>query len=153
MVEYILFTDGACSGNPGPGAWAYLLRTSKDEKEDAGFVAETTNNRMELQAVIEGLKATPEGTVVWVYSDSAYVVNAFLQNWIGKWQQNNWRRGAKREAVLNRDLWLRLVALTAQRSVRWEKVKGHSNHKENNRVDALAVSAMRAGMKTMDKQQ
>ncbi len=137
MKEVILYTDGACSGNPGIGGYAGILMFAGAEKVVTGGDKNTTNNRMELLGVIEALKVLKEPCLVKVYSDSAYVVNAFLQNWIGFWLQNNWRTKGKSD-VANVDLWKELVELTNKHSVSWFKVKGHSDNELNNRCDLLA---------------
>jgi ribonuclease HI len=139
-----LYTDGACSGNPGPGGWAYILRDlqSKKEKEASGAERETTNNRMELTAVIEGLAALTRPCQVALYSDSAYVLNG-LKEWMPNWKKNNWRRkqGSKWEEVKNADLWKRLDELQSTHKISFHHVKGHSGHPENERCDELAVAA------------
>ena len=136
LVE--IYTDGACSFNPGPGGWGAILMYNGKLKAISGGEEHTTNNKMEMQAVISALESLREPCEVKVYSDSAYVVNAFLQNWIGKWQANNWKRG--REAVKNVELWKQLVELTNKHTVEFVKVKGHSDNKFNNECDALARS-------------
>ncbi len=134
----ILYTDGACSGNPGAGGWASILSYQGKEKVLSGGEEQTTNNRMELMAVIMGLESVKKEDVpVEVYSDSAYVVNAFNQNWISSWQKNNWRNSGKGE-VLNKDLWQRLLQQTGRLQVRFNKVKGHSDNEYNNRCDEIA---------------
>lgn len=137
--EVTLYTDGACLGNPGPGGWAALLEYGRHAKELSGGAAATTNNRMELAAVIEGLKALKEPCRVTVYSDSAYVVNAFRQGWIDRWQQGGWRT-SRNDPVENQDLWRELVDLVRRHDVQWRKVKGHADDERNNRCDALARS-------------
>lgn len=133
----ILYTDGACSGNPGAGGWASILSYKGKEKVLSGGEKETTNNRMELVAVIMGLENIKNGNSVKVFSDSAYVVNAFNQNWIENWQRNNWQTSGKSE-VQNKDLWKRLLSAMDGLDVEFIKVKGHSDNKNNNRCDALA---------------
>lgn len=133
----ILYTDGACSGNPGAGGWASILSYKGKEKVLSGGEKETTNNRMELMAVIMGLENIKSGNSVKVFSDSAYVVNAFNQNWIENWQRNNWQTSGKNE-VQNKDLWKRLLSAMEGLDVEFIKVKGHSDNKNNNRCDALA---------------
>ncbi|MBR4833283.1 MAG: ribonuclease HI [Thermoguttaceae bacterium] len=140
--EVALFTDGACSGNPGPGGWAFVMRhlpTGK-EIERSGGERETTNNRMELQAVVEGLSALKRPTSVRIVSDSAYVLNG-LSSWLANWKRNGWRRREKSgwAEVKNLDLWKRLDELVSSHSVQFEKIKGHSGHPENERCDELAV--------------
>lgn len=139
ISEVTIYTDGACSGNPGPGGWAAILMAGGAKKELSGGERDTTNNRMELMAVIEGLKALKRPCKVDVYSDSAYVVNAFEQNWIGKWMRNGWKNSAKAE-VANSDLWKELIDLTSKHSVTFHKVKGHADNEFNNRCDELAVA-------------
>jgi ribonuclease HI len=132
----MLYTDGACKGNPGPGGWGALLRYRGKEKELWGGENDTTNNRMELRAVIEGLAALTRPTAVTVVTDSQYVKNGMSQ-WIHNWKRNGWRTAA-RKPVKNADLWQRLDALVQQHDVSWEWVKGHSGHPENERADELA---------------
>ena len=133
-----IYTDGACSGNPGPGGWAAILMAGGAKKELSGGEANTTNNRMELMGVISGLKALTRPCNVEVHSDSAYVVNAFSQNWIGKWASNGWKNSAKAD-VANTDLWKELLELTKIHNVTFVKVKGHADNEYNNRCDELAV--------------
>lgn len=142
MVKIDIYTDGACSGNPGPGGWAAVLIYQGKEKEISGFVDHTTNNRMELFAVIKGLSALNRECEVNVYSDSAYLVNAFNQGWLDKWQKNNWKN-SKKQAVLNSDLWTQLLAHTNKHDIKWIKVKGHANNKYNNICDELAVAEIK----------
>ena len=137
--EVTIYTDGACSGNPGPGGWAAILMAGGVKKELSGGEKDTTNNRMELMAVIEGLNALKRPCKVDIFSDSAYVVNAFEQNWIQKWIRNGWKNSAKAE-VANSDLWKRLLELTAMHNVTFHKVKGHADNEFNNRCDELAVA-------------
>lgn len=139
MKKIILYTDGACSGNPGVGGWGCILEYNGIEKELCGAEANTTNNKMELLAVINGLKALKEPCVVDIYSDSAYVVNAFLQDWITNWQLNNWRTSGKKE-VKNIELWQELLKLCDVHKVTWHKVKGHADNEKNNRCDFLATN-------------
>jgi ribonuclease HI len=138
-----LFTDGACSGNPGPGGWAYLLRhpATGKEVEASGGERETTNNRMELRAAIEGLSALKVPSTVDLYSDSQYVLNG-LREWMAEWKTRGWRTAA-RKPVKNRDLWERLDELIARHEVRFHWIRGHSEHPENERCDVLAVEAAR----------
>jgi ribonuclease HI len=138
-MEVSLYTDGACSGNPGPGGWAALLESGSHRRELSGGEAATTNNRMELRAVIEGLEALRQPSKVAVYTDSAYIANAFAQGWVKNWQRNGWRTAGK-QPVKNRDLWERLIELTKQHDVRFIKVKGHADDERNNLVDRLAVA-------------
>ena len=139
ISEVTIYTDGACSGNPGPGGWASILMAGGAKKELSGGEADTTNNRMELMAVIQGLRALKRPCKVDIYSDSAYVVNAFEQNWIGKWVKNGWKNSAKAE-VANSDLWKELIDLTSTHKVTFHKVKGHADNEFNNRCDVLAVA-------------
>jgi len=141
MDNIILYTDGACSGNPGPGGWGAVLIFNGIEKELSGANPNTTNNVMEITAVIEGLKALKRPCNVNIYSDSAYVVNCFEKNWINNWIKNNWVN-SKKEPVKNKELWLELYNLTKIHKVTFNKVKGHSNVKYNNRCDELARNAI-----------
>ena len=139
MKKVVLYSDGACSGNPGTGGWATILQSGKHEKVLSGGEALTTNNRMELMGVISGFEALKEKCQVDVYSDSAYVVNAFLQNWIEFWTQNAWKKKKKKQ-VQNIELWKELIELTLPHKVTWHKVKGHADNEFNNRCDKLATS-------------
>jgi len=136
-----IYTDGACSGNPGPGGWAAVLKYGEYEREISGFEANTTNQRMELTAALRGLAALKEPCSVQVHSDSAYLINAFEQKWLSRWQKNGWQSSQKKP-VENRDLWVSLLELTAKHEVVWVKVKGHSGHPENERCDELARKAI-----------
>ena len=138
ISDVVIYTDGACSGNPGPGGWAAILMAGGAKKELSGGEANTTNNRMELMGVISGLRALTRPCNVEVHSDSAYVVNAFSQNWIGKWASNGWKNSAKAD-VANTDLWKELLELTKIHNVTFVKVKGHADNEYNNRCDELAV--------------
>ena len=140
LKQVTLFTDGACSGNPGPGGWGCILRFGDVLKELSGGEANTTNNRMELTALIEGLSALKYRCHVTVYSDSKYVLDAITQGWAKKWQQNNWMRN-KKEKALNPDLWERLLKLLDGHEMEYVWVKGHAGHPENERCDELAVEA------------
>jgi ribonuclease HI len=133
------WTDGACSGNPGPGGWAALLRTGGREKEVSGGERLTTNNRMEMLAVLGGLRALKRRCRVVVHTDSRYVMDAFTKGWLAKWQANGWRR-ADKEPVKNRELWEDLLAEVARHEVQWKWVRGHAGSVDNERVDALAVA-------------
>jgi ribonuclease HI len=139
MKEVDIYTDGACSGNPGEGGWGVILIYKGIEKELSGFEAHTTNNRMELTAVIEGLKALKEPCRVKLYSDSAYIINALQQGWLKQWKMNGWTRGKKKEELKNTDLWQELDSLMQEHQVQWIKVKGHSDNEYNNRCDKLAT--------------
>lgn len=141
MEEVIIYTDGACSGNPGPGGWGTILMYKDNKKEISGGLKNTTNNVMELTAVIEGLKLLKFPCNVHLYSDSAYVVNAFNQNWIKNWVKNNWKTSDKKE-VKNKELWQELLSLTETHKVTFHKVKGHADNEFNNRCDELARMAI-----------
>ncbi|NLD03224.1 MAG: ribonuclease HI [Clostridiales bacterium] len=134
-----LYTDGACSGNPGPGGWAAILKFGPHQKEISGNMSHTTNNRMELFAVISGLGALKQSCKVEVYSDSTYVVNAFNQNWIESWQKRGWKT-SDNKPVENQDLWRLLLITMRKHDVSFHKVPGHQDHAENNRCDELARS-------------
>ena len=134
MIE--LFTDGACRGNPGPGAWAAIIRSDGRTRELSGFEVRTTNNRMELTAAIEALAALPAGAEAVLRSDSRYVIDGITQ-WVPGWKRRNWRK-SDGKPVLNQELWQRLVAEAERRRVTWSWVEGHSGHPENERCDALA---------------
>lgn len=134
-----IFTDGACSGNPGPGGWGTILRYGKHEKELSGGEANTTNNRMELSAVIAGLEALNEPCKVTLYSDSKYFVDAIEQGWAEKWKANGWMRN-KKDKALNPDLWEKILGLIKVHEVTLVWVKGHAGHPENERCDKLAVA-------------
>jgi ribonuclease HI len=131
-----LYTDGACKGNPGPGGWGVLLVAADREKELFGGERDTTNNRMELTAVIRGLDSLTRGCDVDVYTDSQYVKNG-IQSWIHNWKRNGWKT-ADRKPVKNAELWRELEAATTRHRVRWHWVRGHSEHPQNERADALA---------------
>ena len=141
MKEVIIYTDGACSGNPGPGGWAALLRYNDIEKEIFGAERETTNQRMELQAAAEALKLLKEPCRVKLHSDSAYLVNAFQLGWLDKWQKNGWKT-VKKGPVENQDLWRELLKLSRRHEENGSKVKGHSDNEGNNRCDYLARQAI-----------
>lgn len=142
MSEVIIYTDGACLGNPGPGGWAALLRWRDAERELSGGEANTTNQRMELKAAIEGLKALKRPCRVRIYSDSAYLINAFEKGWLAQWRRNGWRTAAK-TPVENQDLWQELARLTDMHQVTFHKVKGHAGDAQNERADRLAREAAR----------
>ena len=139
MKKIEMFTDGACSGNPGPGGWGTILRYKGVEKELCGGEKETTNNRMELTAVIAGLEALKEPCEVTVTTDSRYVVDGITKGWAESWRNNGWKKPDKKPA-LNPDLWERLLDLTEKHEVSFNWIKGHAGHSENERCDALAVS-------------
>lgn len=138
-----IYTDGACSGNPGPGGWGCVLIYGDQEKELSGFVPDTTNNRMELLAAIQGLSALKMPCDVSLFSDSSYLINAFVKGWIEKWQINGWKTASK-QPVENQDLWQELLRLTKLHTIRWNKVKGHADNPYNNRCDALATGQIKA---------
>ncbi|TVS04396.1 MAG: ribonuclease HI [Rhodobacteraceae bacterium] len=145
MTELVAYTDGACSGNPGPGGWGVLLQAHRDssvikERELSGGEAQTTNNRMELMAAITALETLERPSTLTIVTDSAYVKNG-VTSWIHGWKKNGWRT-ADRKPVKNAELWQRLDAAQARHKVTWEWIKGHAGHPENERADALA----RAGM-------
>ena len=135
--KIIIYTDGACSGNPGPGGWGAILMYKDAKKEISGGCKQTTNNIMEITAVIEALKCLKVESDVQVYSDSAYTVNAFNQGWIYNWMKNGWRT-ANKEPVKNKELWQELYALTKKHKVEFIKVKGHADNEFNNRCDEMA---------------
>lgn len=142
MKNVQIYTDGACSGNPGAGGWAAILMYNGYEKELSGYVAETTNNRMELFAIIQGLAALKEKCDVQVYSDSTYAVDAINKGWLTNWQKSNWKTADKKE-VKNRDLWNDLCLKIGRHNVTFIKVKGHSDNEYNNRCDKLARQAIK----------
>ena len=139
MKKVEIFTDGACSGNPGPGGWGAILRYNTTEKEISGGEAKTTNNRMEITAVIEALTLLKEPCEVTLYSDSQYVCNALTKGWAKKWKSNNWMRN-KKEPALNPELWEKLLELYDKHNITGVWVKGHAGHPENERCDRLAVA-------------
>ena len=141
MKQVTLYTDGACSGNPGGGGWGAVLIFGEHRLEISGGEENTTNNRMELMAVIMGLKQLKYPCKVNIYSDSAYVVNAFTQGWLAAWEANGWKK-ADKKPVLNDDLWKMLLELTRTHSVRFLKVKGHADDELNNLCDKLAREAI-----------
>lgn len=141
MKEVIIYTDGACKGNPGPGGWAALLIYNGKEKEICGGEKHTTNQRMELKAAAEALKCLKEPCKVKLYSDSAYLINAFKQGWLDRWQKNGWKT-VNKEPVENQDLWNELLRLSRRHDIQWLKVKGHSNDQRNNRCDYLAQQSV-----------
>lgn len=141
MEDVIIYTDGACSGNPGPGGWGSILMYKGNTKEISGALKDTTNNVMELTAVVEALKLLKFKCNVKLYSDSAYVVNAFNQKWIYGWLKNGWKNSNK-EPVKNKELWEELYLLTKTHNVEFIKVKGHSDNIYNNRCDEMARNAI-----------
>jgi len=139
LTEVELWTDGACSGNPGPGGWAALLRVGQHERVLSGGEPLTTNNRMELTSVVEGLRALKRPCQVQVHLDSSYVKNAFTNGWLTRWQRNGWTTSGK-QAVKNRELWEQLLAEVSRHSIEWVKVAGHAGVELNERVDRLACA-------------
>ena len=139
MKTVTIYTDGACSGNPGPGGWGAILRYKDTEKELSGGAAETTNNRMELTAVIEALALLKEPCVVELYSDSKYVIDGLSKGWARGWQKRGWIKSDKKPA-LNPDLWERLLDLTDRHEMHYHWVKGHAENEKNNRCDQMAVA-------------
>lgn len=146
MKKVDIYTDGACSGNPGKGGWGAILIYNGIEKEISGNAPETTNNRMELLAIINALRSLKENCEVTLYSDSAYSLDPFNKGWIYDWQKNNWKNSSKQE-VKNTDLWLALLLETKKHKITWIKVKGHADNEYNNRCDAIA----RKAIKELDK--
>ncbi len=142
MEKVIIYTDGACSGNPGPGGWAAVLMYKENKKEISGAIKNTTNNIMELTAVVEALKTLKFPCKVDLYSDSSYVINAFEKKWIFSWMKNNWKTSSK-EPVKNKEIWQELYDLTKVHKVNFIKVKGHSDNVWNNRCDKLAREAIK----------
>ena len=139
MKTVTLYTDGACSGNPGPGGWGAILEYMGHRREMSGGEGETTNNRMELTAVIKGLMALKEPCVVELYSDSKYVIDGLSKGWAVSWRSRGWVKAEKKPA-LNPDLWEQLLALTEKHQMRYHWVKGHAENPDNNRCDELAVA-------------
>jgi ribonuclease HI len=143
--EVIIYTDGACSGNPGPGGWGALLRYQDKEKELSGGEAHTTNNRMEMMAVIQAIKAIKKPCRLKIHSDSALIINAMTKGWIESWQSKGWKK-ADKKPVENQDLWMSLLDAIQSHDVEWIKVKGHAGIPDNERVDQLAVQAAKQFM-------
>jgi ribonuclease HI len=141
-----IFTDGACSGNPGPGGWGTILRYKTVEKELSGCDPLTTNNRMELTAVVEGLRALKQSCRVTIYTDSRYLKDG-ITSWIHKWKRNGWQT-AQKEPVKNKDLWVALDEASQRHDIEWTWVKGHAGHRENERCDQLAREAIRSGCRS-----
>ncbi|MGI6173582.1 MAG: ribonuclease HI [Christensenellales bacterium] len=140
MKQVTIYTDGACSGNPGPGGWGAVLLYGKHEKEMSGFSPHTTNNRMELTAAIEALGALKEPCEVKLCSDSSYLIDGFTKGWVFGWQKRGWVRGKDRQPVLNPDLWQKLLEFHRTHKIEWIKVRGHADDEINNRCDKLATS-------------
>ncbi len=143
MKRVQLITDGACVGNPGPGGWAYILRYGGHKREMSGSDPATTNNRMELRAAIEGIRALRETCEVEVVTDSEYVKNG-ITKWIQGWKRNGWKTASKKP-VVNQDLWNELDDLVSRHKIEWTWTKGHADHEDNNRCDELATAAARSG--------
>ena len=141
-----IFTDGACSGNPGPGGWGAILRYNKKERALSGGEPNTTNNRMELTAVLSGLKALKEPCDVALYTDSKYVADSIEKGWVFGWQQRGWVKADKKPA-LNADLWQELLELLQQHTLHIHWIKGHAGHPENERCDQMAVAAAQRFLK------
>lgn len=139
-----IYTDGACSGNPGPGGWGAILEYGEKRLEISGFEGHTTNNRMELTGPIKALERLKESCEVSLYSDSSYLINAFNNGWLISWQKKNWVKSDKKP-VENQDLWKELLKLCDIHSVKWIKVRGHADNAGNNRCDQLAREAIRSG--------
>jgi ribonuclease HI len=144
MKDVIIYTDGACSGNPGPGGWGAVLLYGEHRKEMSGYEDNTTNNRMELKAAVEAMKALKEPCRINLHSDSAYLVNCFKQGWHKNWVKNGWKN-SKKQPVENKDLWQEILALMEKHEVQFTKVKGHADNELNNRCDELATGAIRRG--------
>ena len=142
-----IYTDGACSKNPGPGGWGCVLIYGSHRKEASGSAQDTTNNRMELTAAIEALRMLKRSCKVDLYTDSAYLCNAFEKSWLDHWRRNGWKTSNKHE-VENRDLWEQLITLCETHEVQFHKVKGHSDNEENNRCDKLARDAIKELLNT-----
>jgi len=140
MKKVEMFTDGACSGNPGPGGWGTILRYKTVEKELSGYSPATTNNRMELTAVVEGLRALKESCQLDIYTDSRYLKDG-ITSWIHKWKKNGWKTSSK-SSVKNKDLWEALDVASQKHSIAWHWIKGHAGHPENERADQLARDAI-----------
>lgn len=143
MKQVTIYTDGACSGNPGPGGWGCVLMYGQHKKEMSGGEPQTTNNRMEIQAALSALSILKEPCMVDIYTDSAYLCNAVEKKWLVNWQRNGWKTASK-SPVENQDLWQSLIALMNQHKVTFHKVKGHADNEYNNRCDALARGAIKA---------
>ena len=142
MKTVDIYSDGACSGNPGPGGWGAILRYGKYERQMSGGEKQTTNNRMEILAIISALKALNEPCKVFIHSDSKYVIDAVVLGWAKKWKANGWMRN-KKDRALNVDLWEQLLELLDKHEVEFEWIKGHSGHPENEKCDQLAVQESR----------
>jgi ribonuclease HI len=143
MQNVEIYTDGACSGNPGPGGWAALILYEDERESLAGGKRHTTNNRMEMTAALKALETLDEPSDVTLYTDSSYVSRAFNDGWLDNWKSNGWRTASKKP-VKNKDLWQKLLAATERHEVTWVWVKGHADNELNNRVDEMAVAAIEA---------
>lgn len=143
MEEVIIYTDGACSGNPGKGGWGAILMFGNVKKEISGFAKETTNNQMELTAPIEALKLLKRPCKVKLYSDSAYLINTFVKGWLKNWKKNGWKT-ADHKDVKNKELWVQIDEFNQMHNIEWIKVKGHADNEFNNRCDELAVNAIKS---------
>lgn len=146
MKKVIIYTDGACSGNPGNGGWGAILKYGEKEMEISGYEVDTTNNKMELKAAIEALKKLKEPCEVELYSDSAYLINGFEKKWLIIWKKNGWVNSSK-EQVKNIELWKELDRLNYTHKITWIKVKGHSDNVYNNRCDKLATDEIKKNQK------
>jgi ribonuclease HI len=142
MKEVTIYTDGACSGNPGPGGWGAVMLYGDHRREMSGAEDVTTNNRMELTAAVMAMKALKEPCIIKLHSDSAYLVNCFKQGWYKNWIKNGWKN-SKKQPVENKDLWQELLALMDIHKIEFVKVKGHADNELNNRCDELATGAIR----------
>ena len=142
MKDITIYTDGACSGNPGPGGWGAVLLYGEHTRELSGYMPETTNNRMEIFAAIQALSILNQACRVTLYSDSAYLVHALEKRWLANWQRNGWKT-ANKQPVENQDLWKCLLQLLAEHQVTFVKVRGHADNVYNNRCDALATGQIR----------
>ena len=142
-MKYIIYTDGACSGNPGPGGWgAVIFENKKNQNNISGFVRNTTNNRMELLAAIMALRNVKNNSEITIYTDSTYVKNGITE-WVLKWKKNDWKN-TKKKPVKNKDLWLKLINLCEKNTMTWRWVKAHSTNKYNNLADELATQAIKS---------
>ena len=141
MKDVLIYTDGACSGNPGPGGYGAILIYKENKKEISGSELDTTNNRMELLAAIAALELLKEPCSVSLYTDSAYLFKGFVDGWVYNWLRNGWKTSSKKD-VENRDLWERLLKLSKTHKINWNKVKGHSDNELNNKCDELARKAI-----------
>lgn len=150
MKKVTIYTDGACSYNPGPGGFGAVLVYNNIKKEISGFDKKTTNNRMELSAVITALECLKESCEIDLFTDSKYVADAFNKNWISNWKKNGWKTSAKKD-VENQDLWKRLIELVSKHKITWLWVKGHNNNELNERCDKLARAEIDRYLKTLDK--